>query len=169
MLVPRMTTRRWMLAVAAVALSFGGWRYGVRLKHERDSRLARTTWHAREEARYRRLLAGATTRAARPEEADPATMPPRETSAELDSVIEREFGLPAERRIEIDGHDRFKEAQARAYARAAIRRKLLDDSHQRRLESLQRQADYHVELVRKYWAAAFRPWLSVDPDPPEPE
>ena len=32
-----------------------------------------------------------------------------------------------------------------------------------------RRAKYHHEMSRKYWKAAARPWLSVAPDPPEPE
>jgi hypothetical protein len=32
-----------------------------------------------------------------------------------------------------------------------------------------RLADYHEGLARKYERASARPWLLVDPDPPEPE
>jgi hypothetical protein len=35
--------------------------------------------------------------------------------------------------------------------------------------ALLRQAKYHHEMSRKYWRAAARPWLSVEPDPPEPD
>ncbi len=34
---------------------------------------------------------------------------------------------------------------------------------------LLRRAKYHHEMSRKYWWAAARPWVSVDPDPPPPE
>ena len=27
--------------------------------------------------------------------------------------------------------------------------------------------DYHVQLVKKYNRAAYRPWLPLDPDPPD--
>ncbi len=32
-----------------------------------------------------------------------------------------------------------------------------------------RSAAYHASMLRKYQRAADRPWLSVGPDPPEPE
>ncbi len=44
-LVPRMTTRRWMIAVAVVALAMGGFVGGVRLKRRRDAFLARIRFH----------------------------------------------------------------------------------------------------------------------------
>ncbi len=31
------------------------------------------------------------------------------------------------------------------------------------------RSEHHLVLARKYEAAASRPWLSVEPDPPEPE
>jgi hypothetical protein len=35
--------------------------------------------------------------------------------------------------------------------------------------ALWRRADYHDHLKEKYRRAARSPWLSVEPDPPEPE
>jgi hypothetical protein len=31
------------------------------------------------------------------------------------------------------------------------------------------KSDWHVQLAEKYRGAASRPWLPVEPDPPEPE
>ena len=31
-----------------------------------------------------------------------------------------------------------------------------------------RRADWHYQMSRKYLAASSRPWLPVEPDPPEP-
>ena len=53
MRVPRMTTRRWMIAVAFVGLLFGGAIGGVRLKQRYDLFLARVREHEQEEARFR--------------------------------------------------------------------------------------------------------------------
>jgi hypothetical protein len=168
MRLPRMTTRRWMIAVAVVALSFWGWRYGGALKRERDRHLALATWHAMAEADYHRRIATAPTRAAQRARANEAP-PPSPTSTKLGLAIERHFGLPAERSTESEGGNRFREAQARYYASADSRRKLVDEYERRQSERFRKLADHHAELVRKYLAAAGCPWLPVEPDPPEPE
>ena len=46
MRLPRMTTRRWMVAVAVVGLAMSGIMGGVRLKRRRDSFLGRLRYHA---------------------------------------------------------------------------------------------------------------------------
>ena len=53
MRLPRMTTRRWMIAVAVVGLLMGGAIGGVRLKRRHDFFLARVRQHDQEEARFR--------------------------------------------------------------------------------------------------------------------
>jgi hypothetical protein len=45
MRLPRMPTRRWMVAVAAVALGMGGTVAGIRLKQRRDRFLSRAQLH----------------------------------------------------------------------------------------------------------------------------
>jgi hypothetical protein len=169
MLLPRMTTRRWMIAVAVVALSFVARRYGIGLKHERARRLAQAKWHAKAEADYRRQITRSTARGALPERADQGPTGVPGTSAVLDSVIEREFGLPAARSIPVNGDDRFRAAQARSSALEASRRKLIDELGRKQTVYGRKLADYHAGLARKYLAAAARPWLSVAPDPPVPE
>jgi hypothetical protein len=39
---------------------------------------------------------------------------------------------------------------------------------QRDYDQMLDRADHHASLARKYERAAHRPWLPVDPDPPEP-
>jgi hypothetical protein len=158
-----------MTAVAVVALAFGGCRQVNRLKQKRDRCLARATWHAGAETYYRGLIASVATRLSSRKEADESPMSPTVTSIELDRVIEQWFGLPAERSIQIEGDDRFREARARSHALAANRRKILDDYTRRQAECHQKRADYHAALARKYAIAASRPWLPVEPDPPPPK
>jgi hypothetical protein len=151
MRLPRMTTRRWMVAVAVVALSFGGYRQVIRLRRERHSRLARARWHAGAEADYRRLIAAITGRPARRRRADQVPTSPALTAAELDRAFRRQFALPAERSVVADM------LKARA------------EYSPSRLPLHRRRADYHAELARKYTWAASRPWLPVEPDPPVPQ
>jgi hypothetical protein len=39
----------------------------------------------------------------------------------------------------------------------------------RNIAFFSRLAGYHAAMARKYWHAADRPWLPVEPDPPPPE
>ena len=55
MRVPRMTTRRWMIAAMTIALALGCYREAIRLKHKRAVCLMQATWHAEAEAYRRRL------------------------------------------------------------------------------------------------------------------
>jgi hypothetical protein len=104
MRLPRMTTRRWMLAVALVAVSFWGGRAAIRLKRESARRLS---WAARHDA--------------------------------------------------IGGELRLILVKMTARAKPRVLRNLRD------------QIEHHAEIARKYAAAAYRPWLPIEPDPPEPE
>ena len=56
MRLPRMTTRRWMIAVLVFGLGMGAMVGGVRLKRRRDSFLARARFHALTEAACRELV-----------------------------------------------------------------------------------------------------------------
>jgi hypothetical protein len=56
MRLPRMTTWRWMVAVAVVGLLMGAAIGGVRLKQRRDLFLALGTNHAQQEAHYGREM-----------------------------------------------------------------------------------------------------------------
>ena len=164
MRLPRMTTRRWMIVAAAIALALGG----HRLKQRRAACLMRATWHAGAEAYHRRLSVKPSTRTDLRVEADQEATTSPAPSAELDRVIEQEFGLPPERSNRPEGDDRFREAQARHYALADKMRKLVDGFRGKQSKYHAKQADYHASLARKYERAARYPWLSVAPDPPEP-
>jgi hypothetical protein len=52
---PRMTMRRWMIAVAVAGLCLGAAVCGRRLKHQRDIYLERASMHARLESWFRSL------------------------------------------------------------------------------------------------------------------
>jgi hypothetical protein len=166
---PRMTTRRWMIVAAAIALALGGYREANRLKLRRDACLMRATWHAEAEAYHRRLSVRPPTRTDRRVEADQEPTPSPAPSAELDRAIEQEFGLPPVGSNRSEGDDRFREARARQYALAGQIRKLVDDHRRKQSKYHAKQADYHAALARKYMDAASRPWLAVEPDPPLPE
>jgi hypothetical protein len=165
MRLPRMTTRRWMVAAMIIALALGSYREATRLKQRRDVCLMRATWHAEAEAYHRRLSTTPPTRADLEVEADQDPTP----SAELDKAIEPVFDLSSERSDQAEGHERFREAQARQYALADTRRQLVDDYRRKQLKYHASQADYHAGLARKYKNAASRPWLTVEPDPPPPK
>jgi hypothetical protein len=168
MRVPRMTTRRWMIAAMAIALALGCYREAIRLKQKRTVCLMRATWHAEDAAYHRRLSLSQHTRTDLRGEAgqEPILLPT--VSAESDKAIEQVFQLPSERSDRSEGHDRFRAAQARQYALADRTRKLAGDFRRGQSKYHAMQADYHAVLARKYRAAASHPWLPVEPDPPPP-
>ena len=151
MRIPRMTTRRWLIAVAVVALSFGGHRLRVGLMREHDSRLAKAAWHAKAEVDYRRLIAAITGPPARRRRANPVPTSAALMGAELDRAIRRQFDPPPARSVMAD---MLKSRAEFSPSRLAYHR---------------RRADYHAELAQKYTRAASRPWLPVEPDPPMPK
>ncbi len=112
--LPRMTTRRWMVVVAVVALAISG---GLRLKQRRDYFLSLARSHEQKmpsstaEGKAWKSRFGSTSR----------------ISSEEIMLLGRDF------------------------------------------DRLMNRADYHASLARKYRRAARFPWLSVEPDPPEPE
>ena len=59
MRLPRMTTRRWMIAVATLAVILGGYREANRLKRSREEFLLKAARHAAEETDYRRRISSA--------------------------------------------------------------------------------------------------------------
>jgi hypothetical protein len=101
--LPRMTTRRWMVAVAVVGLVIGGTAEAIRLKRRHDYFVIRARRHASAEAAFR-------------------------SWAQTSSARSRHI-----------------------------------------LASISRNLDYHADMARKYGHAARFPWLSVEPDPEEPE
>ena len=176
MRLPRMSTRRWMIAVAALSLTLGGYREATRLKRVRDEFLSKATAHLAAETHYRRLASSSETfvlgrKTAVREVAAQELVSDAERDTTLDKAVERWFG-PSEShsdKTEEDDHHRFKEAQSRVEATAAKGRMIMDNYAMRQVESHQRQAEYHAALGRKYAAAAARPWLPVAADPPKPK
>jgi hypothetical protein len=89
------------------------------------------------------------------------------------------WGSPLARayRIYVDIHSRDRDDAEEA---ASVAEGLADE-HAVRKESeaerryrddaghLRTKAAYHADLIRKYARAARYPWLTVEPDPPEPE
>jgi hypothetical protein len=57
MRLPRMTTRRWMVVVAVVAMALGGYFYAVTLKRSRDNYLEMARLYSGFEAYAREILA----------------------------------------------------------------------------------------------------------------
>lgn len=155
MRLPRMSTRRWMVAVALISIGLGGYLEGRRLKRRHDEYLTRAGWHTAlaESLRRPRWLSARLARYDHPESDSPEPL----EQCTLDSETE-----PA--RSDVD--ERFEQARARAVATADFRRRFVIDSYRKRAEYDQRQAEYHAALGRKYAAAASQPWLPVGPDPP---
>ena len=161
---PRMTTRRWMAAVAVVALSLGGSLYAIRLKHRRDRYLALAMVHSSLEAQALRSLASAPARFDGWEHG-PSSMPGGEVAEAIDRVSGQAAGGSDEQMRNVSYRE---DQEARERAIAPARRRLLVESRRREGERLRKQSDYHAALARKYRYAASRPWITIEPDPPEP-
>jgi hypothetical protein len=164
-----MTTRRWLIAVAAVSAGLGGYREATRLKRSRDEYVTRAATHGAVEADCRRLVSRFASSLVNESTANPQLMSFAQMEIAFDN-LEAGFGIPESRSTaaEEDAHDRFKEAQAREHILEVRRLVILNDYVRRRAEYLQRNADYHAQLARKYERAARYPWLPVEPDPPLP-
>ena len=126
MRLPRMTTRRWMVAVLAAGLLVGGAVGGVRLKRRRDEFLARAEKHTIMEYRHKKL-------------------------ANLDRSRAMNMGA-------VESEPDLITPQAPL--KADLLRSAADHA---------RLGAHYESLTRKYQHAARYPWLSVEPDPPEPD
>ncbi len=107
-LIPQMTTRRWMVAVAVVAIGFALWILVARSR----SYAIHSNYHGTREAKIRWIV---------------------------EDYKAGRVGYSGRWSIEV----------------------LID--RERRLIT------YHEALKRKYELASYRPWLPVEPDPPEPK
>ena len=176
MRLPRITTRRWMAAAAALAVTLGGYREAIRLERNRAEFLARAQWHIAAETYCGRLASSSefsvidkkrTVRTLATQESMPAAL----SGTVFDTTVARWSALPENpsTQAEEDGHERFREAQARAAAMAVRGRVIMDDYVKQQAALHRRLADYHAALGRKYAAAAIRPWLRVAADPPRPK
>jgi hypothetical protein len=176
MRLPRMTTRRWMIAVAALAAILGGYREAIRLRRYRDDFLARAASHVEAEAYHRSLVASSKSSVLRrgpvaQELAAQELTSPGQSGIALDTTVEPWSGLAVEEstRAEEEAHVRFREAQARTHTAAVRAPMIMANLRRRQVEYHQRRAEYHAALGRKYAVAAAYPWLAVAPDPPRPK
>jgi hypothetical protein len=176
MRLPRMTTRRWMIAVGALSLTLGVYREATRLKRYRDELLARTARHVEAETYYRRLVSSSESsvlvrKMAVQDVAAQESVSDAERYTTLDNALDRWIALSEGRsdKTEEDDQRRFREAQSRVVATAARGRMIMDNYRRSQVEYHQRLAEYHAALGRKYAAAAARPWFPVSSDPPPPK
>jgi hypothetical protein len=174
--MPRMTTRRWLIAIAALAASLGCFREAIRLKRQRAEYLDRAAWHAEGETYYRRMIASFDTTALQKkreaqELAAQETMAGAQKDNAFDRTMELWFGSPAENgfRAVANDHDRWSEVRARDAALAVKSQRIIDEYYRGRMVRHRRLADYHAALAQKYEHFAAHPWLPVVADPPRPE
>ena len=154
-----------MFAVAIVAAGVSAWQL-CWSRHRRYS--LRAAMEVKEATRLTRLASVAKGRAA----PQPKSFANRDMASEESEALElairliqshafakglaaRMLGSLAERGMAPRHDIAIEEARARLHVRLASK--------------YRRQAEYHAFLGRKYEAAAARPWLLVEPDPPPPE
>jgi hypothetical protein len=174
--MPQMTTRRWLIAIAALAAGLGCAREAIRLKRQREENLGRAAWHAEGESYYRRMIASADPAALQKirearELAAQETMAGAQKDNAFDTTLALWFGSPPKngfRAVENDD-DRQREARARDAALAVKSQRIIDEYYRGRVLRCRRLADYHAALARKYEHLAAHPWLTVVADPPRPE
>jgi hypothetical protein len=171
MRLPPMTTRRWMVVVAALACALGSYRLAVRLQRDRDHFLARAANHFEAENYYRSLVSRSGSSVITKKMVAGESMPDTTDSTAIDTPGERWNSMIESDSSQEERHarDRFKEAQARSRAIADTRDELTAEYRARQLELHRRLAEYHAALARKYARAAARPWFSVASDPPQPK
>jgi hypothetical protein len=162
-----MTTRRWMIAVAAVCLLLacaGWWRWWLELQDFNQTYTGRAEFF-----RCMEELARTTEKGLHEVERQQA-MP---TDEDAKAFIEwkarfKAFGLTDELRpARVVAAD-----DGIASEWAAFREASSDDRigwWREQEKRLRQYADYLSELRSKYERAARRPWLPVPPDPPEPD
>jgi hypothetical protein len=148
------TTRRWMLTVAGVAMLLGGMIGACELDRRSDQFRRRAEYHRQMEqelgdkaARFERLASDPAEANELPLALFRANRWSRGQALEME--LERHHGfLPSPRWSEL-----AREARAIAANHASDCRK---------------EADYHAREKRRFYRAAFSPWLPTDPDPFEP-
>lgn len=152
MRLPRLRIKLWwlMLAVAVAGVSIGSWVAVTRFRTLRE--------------RYRRMVEGHTKLASifrenQKQDEDLAAKYGRWAGIDREMAERRrgrprpwyDFSDPAAERKQAEEY----EERVREYRASAAHHSLL--------------AEHHERLRRKYESAADHPWLSVGPDPPEPE
>ena len=139
---PRMTTRRWMIAVAVVASVMSGI-VAHRIKRRQDDFLRRSTAHAR------------------------SVVAIAEAKVDIDESIKRGASLMDGRVRQLTVVGQWPDGRPGQSPMEMLKAAL---SRQRgESQRMDRAIRYHAALARKYEFAALHPWLPVEADPPEPE
>jgi tetratricopeptide (TPR) repeat protein len=192
----RISVKRLMIAIAALAIVLGCSIEGIRLKRRRDAFLQKAAEHGLFEEMSRVDQESALAMAETADEGrsrlekiqqdyptrDPAiARMSRSGNADLDRLW---MEMEADRRLaesleksppkswNADLNRRMIEADRRwaEWLEKSLERRAVEASEQRaKAAKLAETVAYHAMLERKYSRAASRPWLSVEPDPPPPE
>jgi hypothetical protein len=136
----RMTVRRWILVTLVLAVGMGLTVEGVRLYRRRQEFLHRSRLFAYLETRCREIA--------------------KASNESVEAAMEA-LGL-AEREI-----PQLKPDEPTVAVLKQLLDSLLISRHS--VLTATRRAEHCAELKRKYERAAARPWLSVEPDPPDPQ
>jgi hypothetical protein len=169
-----MTTRRWMLVVAILAVGLGGYLEGSRLIERRRELLKIAARHAAEASRFRKLAAPARLVGVRERlERALASLDENEPDADTEfrALTQQMMGIAQGEAAgaPIKEDYSFEAARDRQRALLVQRYKLELDGLVRHAKHFARCAGHHAALSAKYAAAADRPWRHVAPDPPDPE
>ncbi len=192
----RISVKRLMIAIAALAIVLGCSIEGIRLKRRRDAFLQKAAEHGLYEEMSREDQKSALAMAVTADEnrsrlekiqQDYPTRDPviarmsRSGNADLDKLW---MEMEADRRLaesleksppkswNADLSRRMMEADRRwaEWLEKSLERRRVEAAEQRaKAAKLAETVAYHAMLERRYVRAASRPWLSVEPDPPPPE
>jgi hypothetical protein len=146
MRLPRMTTRRWMAVVLAASLPLGAfamWRRSVEFQRM-------SLAYQREEKSNRFFL-------------DNSVAFIRLQDGRVAKVVgDQTLWMGDDRAWKVAGPQTFGVAPDGSLIK-------LTQTPEYDVDTLQRRADHNARLKEKYRRAATRPWLPVEPDPPEPK
>jgi hypothetical protein len=183
-----MTTRRWMLVVAGLAVAIAGKIEAGRMFERRREYVRLASRHAAAASRFQKVVSESDLIAARRKQvalemessrtAMTAALDEEEKEAEFSGLIAGMFGgsndQPAPARASARRMDAPKEDYSFQAARARSRMSALR-TEQIRLDYLLRKTEFHRKLVVYHFAmslkfanAADRPWRPLPPDPPHP-
>jgi len=145
-----------MAVVALTALVLSGSIEAVKLKQQRDTYLKQAVLHEQKEAFWRKM-----------EQTDIKMAQLRESSLEA----QKSMRTTARQEIEaLSGARReLSERVDRVLADDLKQKEEFAERYRANVARYHKMATYYAALMRKYRAAASRPWRSIDPDPPAPE
>lgn len=142
---PRMTTRRWMVVVAVVAVATAGTAEGIRLWRASGYYRERASWIQEDLERYDLSF----------EQRWQSFVRPIETN--LEESRRAWAHVPPSNPYRQNAEKQWKKSEEELAAYRA------------RLAGLRIRRDARAELLQKYLRAARYPWLPVAPDAPEPK